>query len=250
MPRPHHALQLPLSIRAISFDLDGTLFDFQACMTRSAAAVLSELCRRHPAAAATTTLDQFHAFWGKATEEAQARGGVLDWPAVRRCGIALLLAECGCGGDDALAEELTALYFRHRHAPTPPFADAAAAIPLLAERLPLGIISNANTRLTALGLDAYFRAVVTPTLAGCSKPDPAIFHHAAAALGCAPAELLHVGDHWEDDVVGAHRAGCQAAWYCRSAQAAPEDGVQHLVLRDHRELVSWLSVAVANGAAG
>src|SRR5207245_11653751 len=133
-------------------------------------------------------------------------------------------------GDDALAEELTALYFRHRHAPTSPFADANAAIPLLADRLPLGIISNANTRLTTLGLDAYFRVVITPAAAGCSKPDPAIFHAACAALGCAPAELLHVGDHWVHDVVGAHRAGCQAAWYCRSAQSAPEDGVAHVVV--------------------
>ena len=49
-----------------------------------------------------------------------------------------------------------------------------------------------------------------PSLTGCSKPDPVIFHHAAAALGCAPAELLHVGDRWEDDVVGAHHPDAHA----------------------------------------
>jgi 2-haloalkanoic acid dehalogenase type II len=213
-------------VRAITFDLDDTLFDFQACMTRSAEAALREL-GQHGRAAATATLEQFHASWARATQEAQARGGVLDWPAVRRHGIALLLAECGCGHDDALTEELTALYFRHRHAPCSPFPDAALAIPLLAERLPLGIISNANTRLASLGLDAYFGAVVSPTTAGCSKPDPAIFHHAAALLGCPPAELLHVGDRWDDDVVGARRAGCQAVWYRRGTQVVPGDEVEH-----------------------
>jgi FMN hydrolase / 5-amino-6-(5-phospho-D-ribitylamino)uracil phosphatase len=232
-------------IRAITFDLDDTLFDFQACMTRCAEMVLRELCQRHPGAAETATLERFHACWQDATEEAQARGGVLDWPAVRRRGIALLLTECDRAGGDALADELTALYFRHRHAPTPPFADAAAAIPLLAQRLPLGIISNANTRLAALGLDPYFRTVVTPTVAGCGKPDPAIFHHAAAALGCAPAALLHVGDRWEDDVAGAHQAGCQAVWYCRTAQAAPDPSLPHRVVSDHRELIAWLPAAPA-----
>jgi HAD superfamily hydrolase (TIGR01509 family) len=231
-------------VRAITFDLDDTLFDFQACMTRSAEAVLRGMGRLSPAAA-TATPEQFHASWVQATQEAHARGGVVDWPAVRRRGIALLLAECGSGGDDALTEELTALYFRHRHAPCSPFPDAAIAIPLLAERLPLGIISNANTRLASLGLDAYFRAVVTPTAAGCSKPDPAIFHHTAALLGCPPGELLHVGDRWEDDVVGARRAGCQAAWYCRAAQVAPLDDGELGVVSDHRELLSWLSARSA-----
>jgi len=243
MSRTPSAELISRPIRAITFDLDDTLFDFQACMTRSAEAVLRQLCRRSPIAAARGTLARFHACWEEATGEARARGGVLDWPAVRRRGIALMLADCGCAEDDTLVMELTNLYFHHRHAPTPPFADAAAAIPLLAERLPLGIISNANTRLAALGLDGYFRSVVTPAAAGCSKPDPAIFHHAAAALGCAPAELLHVGDRWEDDVAGAYRAGCQAAWYCRIAPAAPADGVPHRVVSDHRELLSWLPAA-------
>lgn len=250
MTRTHTLPRLRLPIRAVTFDLDDTLYDFQACMTRSTSAVVREVCRLKPAVAATATLERFHGCWGTAADEAQARGGVVDWPAVRRHSIALLLTDCGCERDDDLIEELTALYFRERHAATPPFADAAAAIPLLAQRLPLGIISNANTRLTSLGLDGYFQVVITPTLAGCSKPDAAIFHHAATGLGCRPAEMLHVGDHWEHDVIGAHQAGCQAAWYCRREQAEREDGVPHLVVRDHQEMVRWLSTAEDAAPAG
>ena len=248
MTQAHPFSGLRRPIRAVTFDLDDTLYDFQACMTRSTGAVVRELCRRSPAAAATATLERFHACWGEAAGEAQARGGVVDWPEVRRRSIALLLTECGVEGDGGLVEELTDLYFRERHSATSPFADAAAALPLLAQRLPLGIISNANTRLASLGLEAYFQAVITPSAAGCSKPAPAIFHHAAAALGCAPAELLHVGDHWEHDVVGASGAGCQAAWYCRGAPAAPQGEVPHVVVQDHQQLVSWLSAALDGSA--
>jgi putative hydrolase of the HAD superfamily len=44
------------------------------------------------------------------------------------------------------------------------------------------------------------------------KPAPAIFTHAAAALGCAPGEILHVGDSIEHDIAGALAAGLHAAW--------------------------------------
>jgi putative hydrolase of the HAD superfamily len=165
---------------------------------------------------------------------------VPDWPAVRRYGIALLLQECDCDGGEALSEELTALYFHHRQLPPDPFEDAAVALPRLAGRVPLGIITNGNRQPAQFGLAAHFRAVVTPEITRCLKPEPAIFHHAAALLGCVPAELLHVGDSWEDDVVGALGAGCQAAWYCRGESPCPDPTAPHLVVRDHRDLVPWV----------
>src|SRR5262245_19071312 len=132
------------NIRAITFDLDDTLFDFRGCMARSAEQVILELCRRHPHAAATATAGLFHELWSEATEEAQSLGDVPDWPAIRQRGIELLVLRCNCPEVPALAQELTALYFHHHRAPTAPFLDAAEAIPQLAARLPLGIISNAN----------------------------------------------------------------------------------------------------------
>ena len=53
---------------------------------------------------------------------------------------------------------------------------------------------------------------------GTIKPHPAIFGHAAAALGCEPGRILHVGDDWAADVVGAAGAGWRSA-YLRDHQA-------------------------------
>lgn len=60
----------------------------------------------------------------------------------------------------------------------------------------------------------------TPALAGIFvsqrigtiKPHPAIFEHARSALDVDAASLLHVGDDWAADIVGALGAGWRAAY--------------------------------------
>jgi HAD superfamily hydrolase (TIGR01509 family) len=65
---------------------------------------------------------------------------------------------------------------------------------------------------------------------GAIKPHPEIYRHAATSLGIPPARLLHVGDDWAADVVGAIGAGWHAA-YLRHRQwdtplptSSPTDG--------------------------
>jgi HAD superfamily hydrolase (TIGR01509 family) len=58
-----------------------------------------------------------------------------------------------------------------------------------------------------------FRHVVSSCDLGRGKPDPTIFLEAARRLGLPPETVLHVGDRWELDVVGARAAGMSAALY-------------------------------------
>ncbi|HEX4417823.1 MAG TPA: HAD-IA family hydrolase [Kofleriaceae bacterium] len=55
-----------------------------------------------------------------------------------------------------------------------------------------------------------------PPVTSCNrrarKPAPALFAHAAAALGVAPADCVMIGDNWKSDVVGALRAGMASIW--------------------------------------
>jgi FMN phosphatase YigB (HAD superfamily) len=50
---------------------------------------------------------------------------------------------------------------------------------------------------------------------GVEKPDPAIFAVACSQAGCAPAELVHVGDSLATDVAGANAAGAVSVWLNR-----------------------------------
>jgi putative hydrolase of the HAD superfamily len=90
--------------------------------------------------------------------------------------------------------------------------------------LPVGIVSNSEGRLAELveeiGWAADFLHVADSGKLGIEKPDPAIFHLAAAALGVPAAEVVHVGDSFGADVRGALAAGMRAVWF--RGRGAPE----------------------------
>jgi HAD superfamily hydrolase (TIGR01509 family) len=77
--------------------------------------------------------------------------------------------------------------------------------------LRLVVVSNsdgtAERGLAAAGLRPYFEAVMDSAIVGFEKPDPRIFEHALAAIGCAPERAAHVGDLYHADVTGARAAG-------------------------------------------
>ena len=85
---------------------------------------------------------------------------------------------------------------------------------LVARGLTVGIISNMGHELEneidRLRLRRFLKAVSTSASTGVSKPHPAIFKAALVKVGIAAREALHVGDHYESDVVGALRARMQA----------------------------------------
>jgi HAD superfamily hydrolase (TIGR01509 family) len=80
--------------------------------------------------------------------------------------------------------------------------------------LRIAVVSNSDGTvadlLAELGLARWLDAVVDSAVVGVEKPDPRIFRHAAAAVGVAPEEAVHVGDLYSVDVVGARAAGAQA----------------------------------------
>jgi HAD superfamily hydrolase (TIGR01509 family) len=70
----------------------------------------------------------------------------------------------------------------------------------------------------AQGWLPLFDAVVVSQRVGAIKPDAEIFRAAAELLGAPPERILHVGDDWAADIVGARQAGWHAA-YLRNRQA-------------------------------
>jgi len=87
----------------------------------------------------------------------------------------------------------------------------------------LAVVSNFDSRLyglcEGLGLGAHLQCIVTSAEAGWQKPAAAIFHTAAARLGCSERDVLMVGDSYTADVLGARAAGMSAVWLRRHAPA-------------------------------
>jgi len=107
----------------------------------------------------------------------------------------------------------------------------------------IGLISNWDTRLFGLldqmRLRPHMRWTVVSSEVGVEKPHAEIFARALKECGLPAQKAVHVGDSYEEDVVGALRAGMQAVWLRRSdAHAAAPDGVT--VIRSLTELSSVL----------
>jgi len=58
------------------------------------------------------------------------------------------------------------------------------------------------------------------------KPDPLLFAHACAKLGCAPARSAMVGDRYTRDIIGALDAGLYAIWMNVHRETIPAGGRQ------------------------
>ena len=77
----------------------------------------------------------------------------------------------------------------------------------------LAIVSNWDTPLDPLterlGIADYFDAIVASHDARVrsEKPEPHIFNYALAAVGVSAEEVVHVGDTYEADIVGAQGVG-------------------------------------------
>ena len=190
-------------IKAVLFDLDGTLYDRDAV-----AAVLFE---RQYAAFARELRDvprerflrDVHAMdeHGHGDKEAGYPRLVRAW------GLEAALAACLNRHFWAAYDGLCTLD-----------GDTALTLrELRTRRLTLGVITNGQgarqrRKLAALGLAQSFDAVLVSGEEGVNKPDREIFRRALERCGVAAREALFVGDHPVADVEGAHRAGLTAVW--------------------------------------
>ncbi|NPB09633.1 MAG: HAD-IA family hydrolase [Thermodesulfobacteria bacterium] len=81
----------------------------------------------------------------------------------------------------------------------------------------VAIISNWDERLRKLvasfGLEDFFAEIVISCEVGLAKPNPEIYHLACQRLETPPEKALMIGDHPEDDVLAARKAGLWALRY-------------------------------------
>jgi len=92
------------------------------------------------------------------------------------------------------------------------FEDAVPTLKLIKEkRLKIGLLSNLqreiNSMCVELGVDRYVDFSVTSGDVGADKPRPPIFLRALELAGARPDETVHVGDQYQNDVVGARGVG-------------------------------------------
>ena len=109
-----------------------------------------------------------------------------------------------------------------------------------------GVISNWDGNLPdmcqAWGIAPFFDFILASWGVGYAKPNPLIFQEAMRRAAVSADAILHVGDSYNADVLGAQAAGLSAVWLNRQRQPAP-DGCTAITSLD--ELLPLLGTAPA-----
>lgn len=201
------------NIRAISFDGDGTLWDFEKVMRHSLHHVLLELEQLDSQTAVKLNIDKMIEIRNNVA--AELRGTITNLESIRLEAFRRTLKDIGKPDDD-LAEHLNQVYLKHRFEDIELFDDVLPVLKTLQARYALGLLSNGNSYPERIGLPGIFRFVVFSQDYGIEKPDPRIFQIALEKAGCTNEQLLHVGDSMINDVEGAKGAGIKCVWLNRT----------------------------------
>jgi 2-haloalkanoic acid dehalogenase type II len=212
-------------IKAISFDGDGTLWDFDKVMRHSLGHALKELEQFDTQAAAMLDIDKMIEIRNRVSEE--SKGRVTNLEAVRLEAFRQTLRDIG-KPDDALASHLNEVYLKHRFEDIELFDDVRPTLQKLQGKYTLGLLSNGNSYPERCGLEGVFQFVVFAQDHGVEKPDPKFFQIAVEKAGCTKEHLLNVGDSLTNDVIGATSAGIKCVWLNRnSTKSDPEVKVDY-----------------------
>jgi putative hydrolase of the HAD superfamily len=92
----------------------------------------------------------------------------------------------------------------------------------------LGIITNGrgefqDRAISGLGIRDYFETILISEIEGVRKPQPEIFYRAMTRLGVSAQNSIFVGDNPEADIAGAKNAGMLAIWKRNSDGLEPND---------------------------
>jgi len=189
-------LKFPIEIKAVAFDLDGTLVETLPDLHESAIRMLKQVGR-------------------PAVSESIVRAYVGD--GVDRL-VKRLLTGKPDGEPDAALFKTAAENFRSHYASvltraSHPFPGVVSTLEILRNRgFKLGCVTNKPVRFTeplllGLGLNGYLDLVISGDSLPRNKPDPLPLLHAARTFGIKPAQLLMVGDS-PVDTQAARAAGC------------------------------------------
>ncbi|QGZ64296.1 HAD-IA family hydrolase [Paraburkholderia acidisoli] len=198
-------------VAALSFDLDDTLWSFGVTVKRAEDALHAWLLEHAPGTA--SVLPSRMALAELRNEYERSRPDLAgDFRALRLGSIDLALSLAK--EDPLLAAHAYDVFFAARQQ-VEFFEDVMPALAWLSARFPLVAVTNGNADLRLTGGSEFFRATLSAAVVGIAKPHEEIFHRAAREAGVAPETMLHVGDDFRLDVLGALDAGLQAAWLVR-----------------------------------
>jgi 2-haloacid dehalogenase len=199
------------NVRALIFDVFGTLVNWRGGVARDARGLLSPL-------GIDVDWDAFADAWRDQYQPAMeaVRSGRLPFgklDALHRRNLDVVLAARGLDRVDAAARASLNLAWHRLDA----WPDVAAGLTRLRAKFLLAPCSNGNISLMvdlARRNGLHWDAILGAELARDYKPKPGVYLAAAAAFDCEPAETMMVAAH-SSDLAAAAAAGLRTAFVAR-----------------------------------
>ncbi len=211
---------MPLAVKALLFDVFGTLVDWRTCIARESAAILAPLGY---AADWFAFADAWRGEYQGAMEE--VRSGRLPFcklDVLHRRNLDRILPRFGA---DALGEEDRRRVNMAWHR-LDAWPDVPPGLRRLKRRYLVAPLSNGNISLMvdlARRNDFPWDAILGAEVAGDYKPKPRVYRAAAEAFDLAPDECMMVAAH-STDLAAAASIGLRTAHIARPNEAGPGRG--------------------------
>ena len=218
--------------RAVLFDVDDTLLDFQTGNRNAVNQLMDELGYHDP-----DRYDQYEAINLKCWRELEA--GLLTQNQLKLARFVRFFDRYPVPGDPKWAAERFVTLLGQQSILLP---NALETVARIAEKLPVAIVTNGITdiqrsRLALSPLKDHVTEVIISEEVGVSKPRPGIFEIALDRLGVKAEEALMVGDGVNSDIRGANNAMIDACWYNPEGKALPEGVHAAYEITDIRQCV-------------
>jgi putative hydrolase of the HAD superfamily len=224
-----------MRIRALTLDLDDTLWPIGPVMLRAEQRLDAWLRAHCPAVAEAWPVAAMRALRDRVAVENPDLAH--DFTGQRLLCLRAAMQPHGYG--DGHVEAAFAEFYAARNE-VECYSDALPGLERLAARFPLVSLSNGNADLARIGLARFFHFSISSRSFGKAKPAAEIFHAACAGLKLDPGDVLHVGDDPLTDVAGARAAGMRSAWINRNESTWTDATSPDLIVRDLNELAQTL----------
>jgi HAD superfamily hydrolase (TIGR01549 family) len=197
-------------IKAITFDLDGTLA-YGALDNENYKRALIDYLHKIGYSGGSATLNKSHQAMLERQSKSQARNIELRFDLL----YSYLLFDLGLNITQERLEHIEGLYNRFFRIDI--FSGVEEMLKGLSEGYKLAIVSNAITNVSRLALQKldlakYFDCIILSRDLGVRTPDPEIFFYALRSMWVKRSQAIHVGNSLETDVQGGKNAGMKTVW--------------------------------------
>ena len=198
------------SARALTIDLDDTLWAVAPVIIQAEKRMYEWLTVNCPAVTHRNNFEDLRTVRAEVEQEFPALNH--DLTTMRKLTLERVLIACGY--DDSYVNPAFEAFMQARN-DVSLFPDVSPSLEQLSQRYPLVSVSNGNADLTRMGIGRYFTASVSAREVGAAKPHARMFMTACERLKCAPEHVIHIGDHPQQDILGASKVGMKTIWINR-----------------------------------